>query len=89
MVVVPEGGGQGVVSEERVPHSWGEFADALGRMLAEALQDVDQVGVGVHAVQPQVTSRLWMIPTRRAPTSVEVNSQFRLPMESERSERSR
>ena len=50
--MVPEGGGQGVVSEERVPPSWGEFADALGRMLADALQDVDQVGIGFHAVQP-------------------------------------
>ena len=87
--MVPEGGGQGVVSEERLPHSWGEFADALGRMLADALQDVDQVGVGVHAVQRQVTSRLWMIPTRRAPTSVEVNSQFRFPMGIGRSARSK
>ena len=75
MVVVPEGGGQGVVSEERLPHSWGEFADALGRMLADALQYVDQAGVGVHAVQPAGDQQtLDDTPTRRAPTSVEVNS---------------
>ena len=51
MGLLSESGGQWVVSKERFPPSRDEFTDPASRMFADALQDVDQVGVGVHAVQ--------------------------------------
>ena len=43
---------QGVVGEHGLPHSGGEFDDAACcRMLGDALQDIDEVGVGVHALE--------------------------------------
>ena len=78
---MPEGGGrQGVLSEGRLPHARSELADALGRMDFDTMQYIDQVGVRATACSPQVTGRLWMIPTRWAPASVEANRQFRMPI---------
>ena len=34
-----------------LPKSWGEIGDAARWMQGDALQDIDQVGVGVDAVQ--------------------------------------
>ena len=34
------------------PQARGEFCDAAGGMHTDALQDIDEVGVGVDAVQP-------------------------------------
>ena len=42
---------QGVVGEHRPPHPRGEFDDASCRVLADALQDVDEVGLGVDALE--------------------------------------
>ena len=47
-----EVGAQGVVGEHRFPHTWSELSDALCRMLGDALQDIDEVGVEVHALEP-------------------------------------
>jgi len=45
-------GSQRIVSEERFPEPWCEFGDARGGMLADSLQDIDQVGVWIDGVQP-------------------------------------
>ena len=43
---------KGGVGEQRFPHPRGEFDRAVGRMHADALEHVDQVGVGIDLVQP-------------------------------------
>ena len=42
----------GVISEQRLPHPRGKFDGAVGRMHADALEHIDQVGVGIDLVQP-------------------------------------
>ena len=44
-------GAQRVIGEEGFPEPGGELGDARGGMLADALQDVDQVGVGIDAME--------------------------------------
>ena len=41
-----------MVGEHRLPHTRSELDDALCRVLADALQDIDEVGVGIHALEP-------------------------------------
>ena len=42
----------GGVGKERLPHSRGEFDGPFGRMCADALEHIDQVGIGIHRLQP-------------------------------------
>ena len=42
----------GGVGKERLPHPRGEFDGPLSRMCADALEHIDQVGIGIHRVQP-------------------------------------
>ena len=39
----------------RFPQPWGEFGDAAGGVVADALKNVDQVGVGVDAGRGRAT----------------------------------
>lgn len=41
---------EGIGAEVLFPESRREFGHACGRVLADALQDIDQVGVGIDAV---------------------------------------
>ena len=43
---------QGGVGKERLPHPRGQLDGLPGRMHADALEDIDQVGVEIHRVQP-------------------------------------
>ena len=43
---------RGCVGEQRLPHSRGEFDGPVGRMNADALKHIDQVGVDIDLVQP-------------------------------------
>ena len=45
-----QGRSQRIGSEQWLPQSRDEFADAAGRMLADTLQHIDQIVVGVDAV---------------------------------------
>ena len=51
-MVRAEVGAQGGVGEQRFPHPRGELDGPVGRMHADALKHVDQVGVGIDLVQP-------------------------------------
>ena len=44
-------GAHWIVREMLLPEAWGQFGDATGRMLTDSLQDIDQVGVGIDAVE--------------------------------------
>jgi hypothetical protein len=41
------GQAEGIAAEELLPQARREFVDPVGRMLARALQDVDQIVIGV------------------------------------------
>ena len=43
---------QRIVAEVLLPQPWREFDHAAGRMLANPLQHIDEVGVGIDIVQP-------------------------------------
>jgi len=45
-------GAQGVIGEARLPAARGEVLDPAGRVQADALEHINEVGVGVHALQP-------------------------------------
>lgn len=45
-----QGRAQRIAGEQLPPQSRGEFVDAAGRMLADTLQDIDQILVGIDTV---------------------------------------
>ena len=45
-----QGRSQRIASEQLLPQARCEFVDAVGRMLADTLQYIDQIVVGVDAV---------------------------------------
>jgi len=47
-----QGRAQGIAGEDLLPESRREFVDAVGWMLSNALENVDEVVVGVDVVQP-------------------------------------
>ena len=81
-------GSQRIIREVFFPQSRREFGDATGGMQGDALQDVDQVGVGIDAVQSAGHDEHWMMPTCLAPSSVQQNNHDFLPMGITRSARS-
>jgi hypothetical protein len=56
-----------------LPLSRSQFGNAIGGMLADPLQHIDQVGVGIDAVESQVTIKLCITPTCLAP-SVDISN---------------
>ena len=40
------------MGEFRFPQPWREVGDLARRVFTDALQDVDQVGVGIYALEP-------------------------------------
>ena len=63
------------MGELHLPHTRREIDDVFRRMLAHALQYIDQAGGDIDTMQ--VAIRLWMIPTCLAPSSVQQKSQLR------------
>jgi hypothetical protein len=68
-----------MLSEQCLPQSGREFGDARGGMLTDALEYVDQIGIGIDTCNRQVTIKLWMMPTCLAPSSVQQKSHDFLP----------
>lgn len=54
---------QRILAEVLLPESRRGLGHATGWVLADALQDVDEIGVRINAVQPAGTDRLFTIPT--------------------------
>ncbi len=44
-------GAQRVAGEALFPQPWRELGDLAGRMLSDPLQYIDEIGVGINAVQ--------------------------------------
>ncbi len=64
------------VAEVLLPQPRRQLRDSAGGVLADALEDVDEVGIRIDLVQWQVAIRLCTMPTCLAPSSVQQNSQF-------------
>ena len=82
-------GSKRIGREVLLPQPWGELRDIGGRVLADALEHIDQIGIGSMSCRRQVAIRLCAIPTYFAPTSVQQKSQLRRPIGTTRSARSR
>jgi hypothetical protein len=67
---------QRVGSEALLPLPWGQFRDTSSGMLPDALQDVDQVGVDVNAVEPashdEALHYAHMFGTQFGPTEIPI-----------------
>ena len=67
-------------SEALLPQARGEFCDAAGGMHADALQDIDEVGVGIDVVQATSDDERLDDADMLGPSSVQQNNHDFLPM---------